>query len=53
MSNMIKTSISKKYCTACRSVVTKEIIHPLLYVPICESCNDNYNEGTYPIINNE
>lgn len=38
-----------KKCTCCNSPVTREIIHPLLYVPICEKCHKEYNSGEFTI----
>jgi hypothetical protein len=38
-----------KKCTACCAPVTKEIVHPLLYVPICENCHFRYNEGEFTV----
>jgi DNA-binding Xre family transcriptional regulator len=41
-------SVVKK-CTACHKAPTKNIIHPLLYVPICDDCYFHYNNGEFTI----
>mgnify|MGYP006191457639 CR=1 FL=1 len=40
---------SVKKCTACAGPVSKEIVHPLLYVPICITCDFHYNNGEFTI----
>ena len=46
---VLLTMSSAKKCTACCGEITKEFIHPLLYVPVCQTCNFHYHNGTYPI----
>jgi hypothetical protein len=49
-SDILAMSTAKK-CTACHAVLTKEIIHPLLYVPICTNCDFQYQSGEFTIEN--
>ena len=36
-------------CTACAEIMIKEHIHPLLFVPVCITCNFHYNNGVFEI----
>ena len=40
-----------KKCTACAGPVSREIIHPLLFVPVCMDCDYHYNSGEFTIEN--
>lgn len=45
----LSTMSGAKRCTACHKPVSKEIVHSLLYVPICEDCHFHYNNGEFTI----
>lgn len=38
-----------KRCTACHGPTSKEVIHPLLFVPICKTCDFHYHNGEFTI----